>query len=504
MRRTALTLVVAFLVVVPVTAAAAVDATRPSGPTDSVAGNDAAQEASNPCVGTMRTAPGRPTLYSVQGIYRGNKTDNMVVGARSNGTIVGVHDDRAAGRWWTYDIDRLPSGNILTAGTKSRHTLIEEIDPVTGEHVSERPFENVKDAHDVDLINGDELLMNDKPNDGDGDRVLVYNLTRGEVTWSYYFRNHTDVWPRDGGDGVEDDWTHNNDVEQIREGVVMISVRNFDQVVAVDRSTKEVEWILGEDDNTSILHRQHNPDYLETEDGEPTVLVADSRNDRVVEYTREDGSWNRTWVLRGDLDEPRDADRLPNGNTLVADRHSHRILEVTPDGEVVWEVYAPYQPYDVERLGTGDESSGPTMLDADATGAVEVSGSADPSASELRACYNYLRNHSSTRLVPADAPPPPDPGTDSGTGTDSGGSDGEDGDAGNGSSGDGGDGESGDGSSGDGGDTTDGGATDDGDDGGLLGTPTDSSSGFGPGFGVATAALAVLGVFAALVVRRRA
>jgi hypothetical protein len=135
--------------------------------------------------------------------------------------------------------------------------------------------------------------------------------------------------------------------------------------------------------------------------------VADSVNDRVAEYTREDGEWNLTWSLvGGGLNEPRDADRLPNGNTLVSDRRGDRLLEVTPAGEVVWEVYAPWQPYDAERLGTIDESSGPAMVDAGVTGAQEMTGSASPDGADKEACYRHIQNVTSTRLVPEDDPGP--------------------------------------------------------------------------------------------------
>jgi hypothetical protein len=56
----------------------------------------------------------------------------------------------------------------------------------------------------------------------------------------------------------------------------------------------------------------------------------------VVEYARRDGGWERTWELvGGGLREPRDADRLPNGNTLVVDRLGQRTLEVAPNGTVL-------------------------------------------------------------------------------------------------------------------------------------------------------------------------
>jgi hypothetical protein len=352
----------------------------------------------NPCVGTTADPPETPTVVSIQGARAGEKTDAMVVSVRPSGAVLGVHNV-GDHRWWAYDVDRLSNGNFLLATTRNRHTNIVELDAETGDHVTDQDFEGVHDTHDVDLVNGDELLMNDMGDERN--RVLVYNLTREEVVWEYRFDEHTDRFPTSGGGPYGEDWTHNNDVEQVREGVIMVSVRNYDQVVAINRSTKETEWTLGEDDNAAVLDEQHNPDFITTEDGRATVLVADSLNDRVVEYTREGDEWNRTWVLRGGgLAEPRDADRLPDGNTLVVDRRGHRTVEITPEGEVVWEVYTPWQPYDAERLGTPDESSGPAMTDTDAAGVREMTGHATFTDREIQRCYEFLSNVTENRLVP--------------------------------------------------------------------------------------------------------
>lgn len=53
------------------------------------------------------------------------------------------------------------------------------------------------------------------------------------------------------------------------------------------------------------------------------------------------------WEYRGDenggkgLKWCRDANRLPNGNTLIVDSSNHKIIEVTPEKEVVWEMDIP-------------------------------------------------------------------------------------------------------------------------------------------------------------------
>jgi PGF-CTERM protein len=212
-----------------------------------------------------------------------------------------------------------------------------------------------------------------------------------------------------------DDWTHVNDVDEIGDGRYLASPRNFDQAIVVNRSTDEIEMKLGEDGETDILDEQHNPDYLESENGTPAMLVGDSANDRIVEYANPDGvsgsdatgassdssegdltdgtGWERTWTLEGDLNWPRDADRLPSGNTLVTDSSNHRVVEVTPEGEIVWEVYAPWLVYDAARVPAG-EHGGPTATDLNATGTYEVSASAGlhENRTALEACAATLGN----------------------------------------------------------------------------------------------------------------
>jgi len=53
------------------------------------------------------------------------------------------------------------------------------------------------------------------------------------------------------------------------------------------------------------------------------------------------------------------------------------VIEVTPTGEVVWEYYATWGPYDAERIVHGDESNGPTMRDINASGNYPITGSAN-------------------------------------------------------------------------------------------------------------------------------
>ncbi|WP_132058396.1 aryl-sulfate sulfotransferase [Halorussus amylolyticus] len=305
-----------------------------------------------------------------------------------NASAEWTHDGPADTRSWFYDVDPLPNGNLLVVNPVRETTVVYEYDPERGERVWTERFD-LPDIHDVDLINDDELLVAGINYDEDResrDSVFVYNRTRGEVTWEWYFEDH---YPDDAGAGVTaKDWTHVNDVDQIRDGEFLVSPRNFDQVIAINRSTKDIDLRLGEDGDRDTLYEQHNPQYLESENGTPTILVADSENDRIVEYERTDGppgdgEWERVWTVSEGLNWPRDADRLPNGNTLVVDSMNHRVVEVTPTGEIVWETSVPWATYDAERVAHGDEPGGPTIRDQGAAGAYELRGGSDSTAAGL-------------------------------------------------------------------------------------------------------------------------
>ena len=216
--------------------------------------------------------------------------------------------------------------------------------------------------HDVDRINETHVAIADIVRDS----VRIVDTRSGETTWEWH-ANRT--FNRSVG-GQAGDWTHMNDVEVLPDGRFMASPRNMDQVVFVEPGEGVDEnWTLGEENDYRTLYEQHNPDYIPASEGGPAIVVADSENGRVLEYQRvdpetgepttaADGEWRRTWGWRdGRLQWPRDADRLPNDNSLVTDTHGDRVAEVAPNGSVVWSVTVG-MPYDAERLGTGPESAG--------------------------------------------------------------------------------------------------------------------------------------------------
>ncbi|WP_255199013.1 aryl-sulfate sulfotransferase [Halorarius litoreus] len=206
--------------------------------------------------------------------------------------------------------------------------------------------------HDADRLNETHLAVADIYLD----RVFVVNTSSGETEWTW---NASSAFDRESGGPYPEDWTHINDVEVLDDGRIMVSARNQDRVVFLNRSGGiDKGWTLGTEDDYSVLYEQHNPDYIPAERGGPAAIVADSENNRVVEYQRTNGTWNRTWTWRdGRMQWPRDADRLPNGHTLITDSNGNRVFEVNERGDVVWSVNIAF-PYEAERIGTGDESTG--------------------------------------------------------------------------------------------------------------------------------------------------
>ena len=342
--------------------------------------------------GTIESPANGVTVISVQGFkFKGKangKKPARIVGVGPRGDVKWVHDGKGIDVTWFYDVDPVNGSNLLVSGTAQGGSVVYEFNPQTDEIVWKQRFDEVYDTHDADLINnGSEILVANMRNynttsEVNEDRIFIYNRTTEEITWEWQFEKQTNWTKEQGGDYAakppNNDWTHVNDVDKINEGSYLISPRNFDQVMVINRSTKAIEMRLGSDNNYDVMHEQHNPQFLRSENGTPTVLVADSENDRIVEYAKRDSDWKRTWELGSSqsFNWPRDADRLPNGNTLIVDTNNQRVMEISPQGEIVWEFYAPWAPYDAERITYGDEAGGPTIADQNAEGTYSVTGSA--------------------------------------------------------------------------------------------------------------------------------
>ncbi|WP_227374449.1 arylsulfotransferase family protein [Haladaptatus halobius] len=208
------------------------------------------------------------------------------------------------------------------------------------------------EVHDAEMLSSGELLVADM----EYESIYTLNLTSEEQTWVWNASEFYDAPP----DPTKTDWLHINDVDRIGEGRYLVSVRNANQLVVVERGKGVVE-VINENRDPSLLNKQHNPHWL----GDGAVLVADSENHRVVELHRNEstGRWEEAWtVYEVDgiaLDWPRDADRLPNGNTLITDSRNNRVVEITRNGSLVSSYRVPNLPYEADRVPYGESFGKP-------------------------------------------------------------------------------------------------------------------------------------------------
>ena len=231
------------------------------------------------------------------------------------------------------------------------------------------------EVHDVEPLQSGEYLVTDMEHE------RIFTVKNGEVTWQWNASSFYDA----PSDPTTTDWLHINDVDVIDESRYLVSIRNANQLVIVERGEGVVDVINKDTTNSNdancrksgqladydddgevrcgdpaVLNHQHNPQWL----GDGAVLVADSENDRVVELHRtENGNWEPAWMLESAggvaFNWPRDADRLPNGNTLITDTLNRRIVEVNESGAVIWTVRTDRIPYETDRLPEGETVGAP-------------------------------------------------------------------------------------------------------------------------------------------------
>jgi hypothetical protein len=320
------------------------------------------RQSSEPLAERDQVADPRPNMTVVTGLESNLRDTHALYAFGADGRLRYYENTKSYG-----DVDPSSAGSktVLVAASDMRGEsnceractwqYVKRVNLSTGERETvykyNTPHHRATIWHDVDHVGGDSILIAGIWTD----EVWQVNTSTGVTEWGWKAQNDFDIR---GGGPYWWDWAHLNDVERLPDGRVMASLRNQDQVVFIHPERGlQANWTLGCEDCWGTLFEQHNPDYIPADRGGPAVLVADSENNRVVEFQRRNGSWVQTWEYDRGLDWPRDADRLPNGNTLIADSHSNRIIEVAPNGSVVWEQHIA-NPYEAERLGTGDESAG--------------------------------------------------------------------------------------------------------------------------------------------------
>jgi len=167
-----------------------------------------------------------------------------------------------------------------------------------------------------------------------------------------------------GGEVIERaqaDWAHCNTIEvlpdtpagrldkRFRAGNLLFSFRSLDIIGVADVELNKIVWAWG----LGVLDGQHQP--IMTAQG--TILIFDNGTARGYSAAVEIDPITNKEVWRyedrtGFFSPYRSGvQRLPNGNTLIAESDAGRIFEVTRKKEIVWDYYNPF-------LGRGDGHQG--------------------------------------------------------------------------------------------------------------------------------------------------
>jgi hypothetical protein len=171
----------------------------------------------------------------------------------------------------------------------------------------------------------------------------------GQTVWEWRSWEHLDPV----ADGIAEVqairtlWTMGNSVLELPDGDILVSYRPISTVIRIDRKTGEIVWELG----PPTLAGQHAPTPLENGD----ILIFDNgvhRLDDPLPFSRvieispatNEIAWTYQDQPVSNFFSPRmgNAQRLPNGNTLINEASFGRFFEVTRDGEIVWEYVNPF------------------------------------------------------------------------------------------------------------------------------------------------------------------
>ena len=178
---------------------------------------------------------------------------------------------------------------------------------------------------------------------------LVEMTPAGKILWEWRTWEHLDPV----SDGIVEVqaprtlWAQGNSVEELPNGDILASFRPTSTVVRIAREIGKIVWKLG----SPAVAGQHAPTMLSNGD----VLIFDNgvhRLDDSIPYSRVievNPATNKiAWKYQGqpawNFFSPRmgNAQRLPNGNTLIDEASFGRFFEVTNEGEVVWEYVNPF------------------------------------------------------------------------------------------------------------------------------------------------------------------
>ncbi|HZP27160.1 MAG TPA: aryl-sulfate sulfotransferase [Dehalococcoidia bacterium] len=281
--------------------------------------------------------------------------ENRVVEVDRSGQVTWEY---RMGRLLSNDIRKLPNGHVLIGARDDfrfgdqiadtpwdparANSWVFEVDEA-GKLVRQTP---APVTHHAELLDDGNLLV------ADANRSLVAEVDpQGNLAWSWYGKDHipeykpqTFVNTPPGSFGRQlvhnmyqqfregyypgSDWLHVNSAQRLANGDTVMSFRNLDLVIEVNRAGDPV-WTYG----SLVLKHQHCGWVLPNDH----LLVVDNGNGRVIEVDRQ--TQQIVWEQDGlKFATQGCAYRMPDGNTFITDADNMRAIEVTPNHDIVWQL----------------------------------------------------------------------------------------------------------------------------------------------------------------------
>ena len=178
---------------------------------------------------------------------------------------------------------------------------------------------------------------------------LVEMTTDGRAMWEWRSWEHLDPETDciTAAQDEREDWTHANGLAELPDSDIVVSFRHISTVIIIDRKSGNIIWKLGAPPlsgqhapmplpNGNLLLFDNGPHRLDHTMTFSRIIEVDLATKRIV--------WKYQEKREYEFYSPRmsNAQRLPNGNTLICEGDFGRFFEVTREGELVWEYVNPY------------------------------------------------------------------------------------------------------------------------------------------------------------------
>lgn len=175
----------------------------------------------------------------------------------------------------------------------------------------------------------DRISLLDAFRDTPYELMMYHDPAKGDDDWDFFHTNSIDVLKPEMAEKFP----------MFKPGNILLSMRTISYLVMLDPETKKIVWAYG-----GYWKGQHSSKFLPN----GHILVFDNKGhfasktnySRVIEF--DPATQQIVWSYAGSKEQPFYSDqvgkaqRLPNGNTLVAESSIAKIFELTPDKKIVW------------------------------------------------------------------------------------------------------------------------------------------------------------------------